>query len=63
MNQIQSDGRLASGTNVLTRVDEDTLQIQKIGQSVDGEPVPASDPVNVTRVPDPSAAAAQGASR
>ncbi|MEM8678604.1 MAG: SgcJ/EcaC family oxidoreductase, partial [Planctomycetota bacterium] len=62
MNQIQSDGRLASGTNVLTRVDEDTLQIQKIGQSVDGEPVPASDPVNVTRVPDASAAA-QGASR
>lgn len=50
MNQVHSDGRLASGTSVITRVDDDTIQVQKIGESLDGEPVPASEPVTVVRV-------------
>ena len=50
MNQVQSDGRLASGTSVITRVDDDTMEVQKIGESVDGEPLPASEPVTVVRV-------------
>ena len=50
MNQMQSDGRLASGTSVITRVDNDTIEVQKIGESIDGEPIPASEPVTVVRV-------------
>jgi uncharacterized protein (TIGR02246 family) len=52
MNQMQSDGRVASGTSVITQVDDNTIQIQKIGESVDGEPVPTSDPVTVVRIAD-----------
>ena len=52
LNQMQNDGQLASGTMVITRVDDDTLQIQKIGESIDGEPVPASEPITVVRTAD-----------
>jgi uncharacterized protein (TIGR02246 family) len=45
-----SDGRGASGTQVITKVDEDTLSVQTIGQEIDGEPSPATDPVRVVRV-------------
>lgn len=50
MNQFQTDGRLASGVSVVTRLDDNTIQVQKIGESVNGEPVPASEPVTVVRI-------------
>lgn len=50
MWQILSDGRLASGTSVLTVVDDNTITVQKIGETVDGEPSPAADPVTVVRI-------------
>lgn len=59
MNQIQSDGTLASGTTVITKIDDDTLQVQKLGESLDGEPVPASDPVTVVRIADEQAPATE----
>lgn len=52
MNQVQSDGGLASGTTVITPIDENTFEVQKIGESIEGEPIPMSDPVTVVRVVD-----------
>jgi uncharacterized protein (TIGR02246 family) len=49
MWQILSDGRLAAATKVMTRVDDDTFTVQTIGETVDGEPAPASEPVTVRR--------------
>jgi uncharacterized protein (TIGR02246 family) len=49
MTQTQSDGRLASATQVITRVDDNTLTVQTIGRAIDGEPVLATDPVTVVR--------------
>lgn len=69
MNQVQSDGTLASGTTVITKIDDNTLQIHKIGESLDGEPVPSSDPITVVRIaeieeaPAEETAAVEGASR
>lgn len=69
MNTVQTDGTLASGTTIITKVDDDTLQVHKIGESLDGQPMPASDPVTVVRMAEvedaPSAAtpATEGASR
>ncbi len=55
--QTLGDGRAASGTFVLTRVDDDTLSLQLIGHEVEGEPLPASNPVTAVRVvPSESAA-------
>jgi hypothetical protein len=50
MGHTQWDGRLTSGTQVITRVDNNTVTVQAIGSEVDGEPVPASEPVTVRRV-------------
>jgi len=50
MTHVTSDGSLAAATQVLTRIDDNTLQIRKIGETVDGEPVPAAEPVTVVRV-------------
>jgi uncharacterized protein (TIGR02246 family) len=50
MAHVLSDGRVSSGTQVISRVDDDTIRVQTIGETVDGEPVPASDPVTVVRV-------------
>ncbi|MBX3437192.1 MAG: nuclear transport factor 2 family protein [Planctomycetaceae bacterium] len=47
--QVLSDGRVAAATQIITRVDNDTLTVQTVGQTVEGEPVPASDPVTVVR--------------
>ena len=52
INQMQTDGRVASGTSVMTRIDEDTIEVQKIGESVEGEPIPASEPITVVRIAD-----------
>ncbi len=63
--QVLADGRLASATQVITRVDENTLTVQTLGRNVDGEPAPATDPVTVARVETPAsenASPAEGAS-
>jgi uncharacterized protein (TIGR02246 family) len=49
LTQVLSDGRVAAGTQVFTRVDEDTIEVQTIGQTIDGEPSPASAPITVVR--------------
>ena len=38
MWQILSDGRLAAATQVITRVDDNTMTVQVIGETVNGEP-------------------------
>ena len=52
MWQILSDGRVAAATQVITRVDDDTMTVQVIGETVNGEPSPTSDPVTVVRMAD-----------
>ncbi|MGE3778790.1 MAG: SgcJ/EcaC family oxidoreductase [Pirellulaceae bacterium] len=49
MSQTLSDGRSAAGTQVITRIDDNTLTVQVIGETVNGEPVPTADPVTVVR--------------
>jgi hypothetical protein len=60
MSQTLSDGRTAAGTQVITRVDDDTITVQVIGESVDGELLPTSDPVTVVRTADASGNAVGG---
>ncbi len=50
--QTLGDGRSASGTQVITRVDNNTTSVELIAKEIDGEPQPASDPLTVVRVPD-----------
>lgn len=61
MWQIRTDGQLVSATQVMTQVDPDTLTVQVIGETVDGEPVPASSAVTVVRVREPAAESKDGA--
>ncbi len=64
MSHVQSDGEVSAGVLVLTRVDNDTMRVEKIGQSVGGAPVPQGEPVTVVRVesvsPDASDATSDG---
>lgn len=53
-SQTLADGRAASGTYVITPVDENTLAMRLVGHEVEGEPIPSSDPVSIVRVPDAS---------
>jgi hypothetical protein len=50
MWQILSDGQMVSATQVITQLDPDTITVQVIGETVNGEPVPASTAVTVVRV-------------
>lgn len=50
MTHVLNDGSLAEGTQIITRVNDDTISVQTIGQTIDGEPVPASEPVTVVRI-------------
>lgn len=52
-----ADGRLASGTQVLTQIDGDTITVQTIAKEVDGAPEPTADPVAMKRVADAENAA------
>ena len=67
MSQTLADGRLSVATQVITRVDENTITAQLIAQTLDGEPVPSSEPITVRRVMEPEtvsnvvAPAAEGA--
>jgi len=55
--QTLADGRSASGTYVLTPVDENTMTMQLIGHSIEGTPQPARAAVKVVREEKPAAAA------
>ncbi len=61
MSQVLSDGKLASATQVITRVDSDTMTVQLIGQTVNGEPVPSSSAVTVLRIKETAEAAVDSA--
>jgi uncharacterized protein (TIGR02246 family) len=61
MSQTLSDGRIASGTQVVTGVDENTITVQTIGETVDGELLPSGDPVTVVRIVDVSGSSTDGA--
>jgi uncharacterized protein (TIGR02246 family) len=47
-----ADGRKACATQVLTKVDDNTLTAQMVGREIGGELLPSTDPVKVVRVPD-----------
>ena len=54
ISQVLADGRVAGGTQVISRIDDDTLAVQLIGQEIAGEAVPASEPVRVIRSSGPA---------
>lgn len=61
VSHVLSDGRIAAGTHVVTRLGDDAFQVQKIGQTIDGEPQPTDPPVRVVRAGDADAeSSAQG---
>lgn len=57
LSQVTGDGGVSSSTTVLTRVDDDHFQVRKIGQTLDGAPLPASEAIDVVRVPNDEAVA------
>jgi uncharacterized protein (TIGR02246 family) len=48
-SQTLADGGAASGTYVVTAVDANTMTVKLIGHEVNGEPIPAVEPVTVVR--------------
>lgn len=50
MSSTGADGARSTSTHVITPVDANTLQVEKIGQSVNGLPTPAGEPIRVVRV-------------
>ena len=52
MWQILPEGQLATATKVMSRVDDQTISIDTIGETIDGAPVPSSEPVTVVRTGD-----------
>jgi uncharacterized protein (TIGR02246 family) len=61
-SQTNADGQAASGTYVLTQVDNDTINLRLIGHELEGEPQPTSPDVKMVRVAAPEAPAAEAAS-
>jgi uncharacterized protein (TIGR02246 family) len=55
MSHTLPDGRMASGTQVISRVDNDSVTVQSIGSEIEGEPAPTAEPVKVIRVRDQAA--------
>jgi uncharacterized protein (TIGR02246 family) len=49
LSRTLADGRSAGGTQVITKIDDDTLSVQTIGMEVDGEVQPSTDPIRVVR--------------
>jgi uncharacterized protein (TIGR02246 family) len=45
-----ADGRLASGTQVITQIDGSTITVQTIAKEVDGAPEPTAEPVTMKRI-------------
>jgi len=56
-SETLADGRLASGTQVITQIDGDTITVQTIAKEVDGAPEPTADPVTMKRVAETADAA------
>jgi uncharacterized protein (TIGR02246 family) len=52
--QTLADGRAASGTYVISPVDDTKFTLKLIGNEVEGEPIPSSDPVSFVRLPEAS---------
>lgn len=52
-SHVLSDGTLASATRFLTRTGNDSFTVETVGQTVNGEPIPASPAVTVVRVDTP----------
>lgn len=48
------DGVLATGTYVITPVDETTLTVKLVGHTIGGEPQPSASPVTMKRLPNPA---------
>ena len=48
-----ADGRAASGTFVMTKIDESTMTVQLIGHEIEGELMATQPPVKVVRAPEP----------
>jgi uncharacterized protein (TIGR02246 family) len=51
-SQTLADGRAASGTYILTRVDKDTVTLRLIGHEIEGEPQPSGPSAKMVRVAD-----------
>ncbi|TWT66892.1 SnoaL-like domain protein [Posidoniimonas polymericola] len=49
---VHSDGVVSTYTQVIRPVDEQTLEVQKIGRTEDGAPLPSTEPITVRRAPD-----------
>lgn len=47
--ETMADGRLASGTQVITQLDPETITVQTIAKEIDGAPEPTADPVTMKR--------------
>lgn len=62
MSYVRGDGSTSAGTQVIEPVDENTLRVSRIGQTANGTPAPAGDPVTVVRVDTEAAAAPSGGS-
>lgn len=60
-SETMADGRLASGTQVITQIDPDTITVQTIAKEIDGAPEPTADPVTMKRVAETADATAPAA--
>lgn len=46
-----TDGRAGVATQIITPLSDDRLRVQMVGQEIEGEPIPSTEPVTVLRVP------------
>ncbi len=51
-SQTLASGEASSGTYVITPIDDNTISVALIGHEVEGEPIPASEPVSIVRLPE-----------
>jgi hypothetical protein len=60
LTYTSADGELATGTQVITKTNNNRFNVQFVGLEVDGAPLPSPDPVTVVRVSTPQAANREG---
>ncbi|TWT40744.1 SgcJ/EcaC family oxidoreductase [Botrimarina hoheduenensis] len=64
MTHVGGNGEVSAEGQLITRLADDAFQVEAIGSTIGGMPVPASDPVKVVRVvADQAASAAVGGTR
>lgn len=56
--ETMADGRLASGTQVITQIDGSTITVQTIAKEVDGAPEPTAEAVTMKRIAETESPAA-----